>query len=102
MVVQKFLKDLRGVWVRGSASFLPTAQRGESDVEIMLLQDRDGRALGTTGSACAKLSACAPTGELRRFRRRILHNHILPDDQVIKEHLDSALRTLGRSWIRFL
>ncbi len=46
VVVQKFLKDLGRVWVRGSASFLPTAQRGESDVEIMLLQDRDGRALG--------------------------------------------------------
>ncbi len=46
VVVQKFIKDLGGVWVRGSASFLPAAQRGETDVEIMLLQDRDGRALG--------------------------------------------------------
>lgn len=46
VVVQKFLKDLGRVWVRASASFLPTAQRGESDVEIMLLQDRDGGALG--------------------------------------------------------
>jgi len=46
VVVQKFLKDLGRVWVRGSASFLPTAQRGESDVEIMPLQDRDGGALG--------------------------------------------------------
>ena len=26
VVVQKFLKDLGRVWVRGSASFLPTAQ----------------------------------------------------------------------------
>jgi hypothetical protein len=30
----------------GIDAFFPTAQRRESDVEIMLLKDRDGRALG--------------------------------------------------------
>ena len=62
MVVQKFLKDLRRVWVRGSAPFLPTAQRRETDVEIMLLQDRDGRTL-------RKSIALAPS--CQRVHRRV-------------------------------
>jgi len=45
MVVQKLLKDLGGVWVRGATAFLPTAQRRESDVKIIFSQHGDGFAL---------------------------------------------------------
>jgi hypothetical protein len=45
MVVQKLLKDLGRVWVRGAPAFLPASDRRERDVEIIFSQDGDGFAL---------------------------------------------------------
>jgi hypothetical protein len=45
MVVEKLLKDLGRVWVRGATAFLPASDRRERDVKIIFSQDGDGLGL---------------------------------------------------------
>jgi hypothetical protein len=42
MVIEEFFEDLGSMWMRGPATFFPTAERRESDVEVMFLQDGNG------------------------------------------------------------